>query len=426
VLTIQQTPYSLRLAISDHIDPIVSLLLEHFSLLFQTMVLVKRQQSCPPSYFGGYQLPMGDDDASSSSSGDSYNQYSSDYPEVRKPSSPSSLEKLTNPLSKWILPLTYGLVVLSWFSAFRFNDSLTQISVGLHFEQEALAFQKGESLRILSDAKEAKDAILRQHKKLKRTQKLFDHEIRMKEELFEMKMSSENKETLKTIQGRQSGIAMTWIQQRQETLYRKIYMLQDYIQEKSRQQVIAKYGAGPHRVEFQVASYHNKKPGQFVVELASLDFVPHAVETFLDMISSGLWDNTVFYHHNSQHHVVAAAPVNYGTFEPKHYHFEALGYTGVGFPEYSEFFPHEKYTLGFSGKGPNFYINTMDNGQHHGPGGQGHHDLPTDADPCFGKIISGFEAIKKMNPGTHSSEAEPLNWQDFDLTRIVKIRLIED
>jgi hypothetical protein len=133
-------------------------------------------------------------------------------------------------------------------------------------------------------------------------------------------------------------------------------MLQDYIREQSRQQVIEKYGAGPHRVEFQVASYHNKKPGQFVVELAPLNFVPHAIETFLDIISNGLWDNTVFYHHNTQHHVLAAAPVNYGTFEPKHYHFDGLGYTGVGFPEYSESFPNDKYTLGFSGKGPRLLV----------------------------------------------------------------------
>jgi cyclophilin family peptidyl-prolyl cis-trans isomerase len=323
---------------------------------------------------------------------------------------------------KWILPVAYGLVVLSWFSAFRFNDRLTQISVGLDLEQEFLAFQRGESYRILGDATRKKDVILQQRKKLKRTKELFDHELRMKEEVFEDEYLVAH---LQRPYRRPSGVALTWIQQRQETLYKKIYELQDYIQEQSRHQVIAKHGVGPYHVEFQIASYQNKKPSKFVVELA-FDFVPHAVETFLDMIASKLWDNTVFYHHMAQHHVVAAAPVNYGTFDAKHYHLSALGYTGVGFPEYSSYFPHHQYTLGFSGTGPNFYINTMDNAKHHGPGGQGHHDLPSDADPCFGKIISGQEAVRSMTPGTHTSEGKPTGWQDYDVTRIVKIRLLED
>jgi cyclophilin family peptidyl-prolyl cis-trans isomerase len=210
-------------------------------------------------------------------------------------------------------------------------------------------------------------------------------------------------------------------------LYHKIYNLQAFIQNASRQQVLAKYGPGPHIVEFTVKPHNGRTSGQFLVELAPLDQVPHAVETFLDMVSNGLWDNTVFYHHKTQHHVVAAAPVNYGTFEHKHYHFDALGFTGVSFPEYSPGFPHDTYTIGFSGQGPNFYINTLDNSEHHGPGGQGHHDLPGDADPCFGRIISGQEVIQKMTPGTHSSASSgPVSWHDFDLTQIVKIRLVKE
>jgi cyclophilin family peptidyl-prolyl cis-trans isomerase len=381
------------------------------------MVLVKRQQSCPQTCFGSSMLPMGNDDVASSD----YKSSHSGYADVRKKYLSSSG---TSSLSRWILPLTYGLVVISCFSALRSNNNLSNISTALDSELESLALQRGETLEILKDAKQSKDGILRRHKKLKQTQRLFQHELRMKEELYEMRNTADHKETTEMLLKRHSGTAMTWIQQRQEALYHKIYNLQDFIREQSRKQVIEKYGPGPHRVEFNVASNSGKKPGKFVVELAPVDLVPHSVETFLDMVSNELWDNTVFYHHSSQQHVVAAAPVKYGTYETKHYHFDALGYTGVSYPEYSSEFPHDEYTVGFSGTGPNFYINAMDNAKHHGPGGQGHHELSSDADPCFGKIISGKEIIKEMMPAT-SRVKDPVSWQDFDLTHIVNIRLLD-
>jgi hypothetical protein len=53
-----------------------------------------------------------------------------------------------------------------------------------------------------------------------------------------------------------------------------------------------------------------------------------------------------------------------------------------------------------SAGGPSFYINTVDNTQSHGPGGQ-----PTDddfgegeapADPCFGRVVSGYEVVARI------------------------------
>lgn len=324
--------------------------------------------------------------------------------------------------SKWMLPLVYGLAVLSWFSALRCNDQWSKLSTDLQAEIDTLMVQREETLDLLDGARRNKDKTLQQYQKRKSTQHLFQHEMRIKDELYEMRQDPEQR---KLIERRQSGIAMTWVEQRQQALYHKIYSLQEYIQATSKQNVLDKYGPGPHKVEFSVKPDKGNKSGKFVVELASIDLVPHSVETFLNMVSEKLWDNTVFYHHLSQHHVIAAAPVNYGTFETKHYHFDALGYNGVSFPEYHSRFQHKEYTIGFSGLGPNFYINTLDNTEHHGPGGQGHHDLPNDADPCFGKIISGQKVIKDiMMPGTHSPDDDPVSWHDFDLTRIVNIRIL--
>ena len=44
-----------------------------------------------------------------------------------------------------------------------------------------------------------------------------------------------------------------------------------------------------------------------------------------------------------------------------------------------------------------FYINTQDNAQIHGPGGQHHHDLHEEGDPCFGKVISGHHVVDRMH-----------------------------
>lgn len=58
-------------------------------------------------------------------------------------------------------------------------------------------------------------------------------------------------------------------------------------------------------------------------------------------------------------------------------------------------FPHKKWTLGYAGRpgGPDFYVSTMDNTRNHGPGGQGSYDDPSEADPCFAKVVPGYEHV---------------------------------
>ena len=68
-------------------------------------------------------------------------------------------------------------------------------------------------------------------------------------------------------------------------------------------------------------------------------------------------------------------------------------------------FPHKKYTLGYAGRpgGPDFYISTLDNTRNHGPGGQSSYDDPGEADPCFAKVIAGFDIVDLM----HKSAVKP-------------------
>jgi len=334
-------------------------------------------------------------------------------------------------LSRWMLPLLYVVTFASWIRAIQYRSTSSDIVVALDAEIGSLSLQKGRTLNLLMEAKKSRGVLEKQQQKLQKTQHLFAHEIRMIEELYEEDNSGGDlqnipEETWKEFQKRKSaGVADSWLNHRLEALLHKVYGLQAFLKEESRKRVLEKYGPGPHQVHFHVLSREGRKPGDFVVELAPLDLMPHSIEAFLDMVVNRVWDNSVFYHHLSQGHVVAAAPVSYGTFQSKQHQMESLGYTGVSFPEYSKEFPHQQYTLGFAGNGPNFYINTMDNTDHHGPGGQGHHDLATDADPCFAKVVSGFDVISKdMMTGRHKGR-RPTGWEDFDLTRIASVTLVK-
>ena len=326
-------------------------------------------------------------------------------------------------LSQWTLRLVYLVVLTSWFSAFRFKIHLGQTSTRLESTFDRLEIQREQTLKLIQNAKDNKNSLLREIRKQQRIARLFQHEARISKEIYNQKQTNHDSDFSRLVERRQKGVATDWMQQRQWALENKIVGLQSNLQEQSRKIILEKYGPGPHFIEVDVLTGPNARvPGRFVVELASINYMPCSVLSFMDMVEQKLWDNTVFYHHSSQHHVVAAAPVTFGTFDSKSHHFAALGHKGITYPEYSARFSHSKYTLGFSDTGPNFYINTIDNSKHHGPGGQGHHELPGDADPCFGKVVSGHEVIEKMMP-IHNTSLDPKAWADFDLTRIVRIRV---
>jgi len=158
------------------------------------------------------------------------------------------------------------------------------------------------------------------------------------------------------------------------------------------------------------------RPSQTVIifEMASLDYMPHSVELFLDQVDEGLWDNTYFVRNAA--HVLQATPkvdvrspwISQWDKPQAKSEQDALNLTQnfvdadlmhVQFQEYHHSFPHEKYTVGFAGRpgGPMFYINKRDNTDAHGPGGQMHgFGKWDDAEPCFAKVVGGFEAVRWM------------------------------
>ena len=206
------------------------------------------------------------------------------------------------------------------------------------------------------------------------------------------------------------------------------------IQRLSRAQLLDKYGPGPHYVEMALKfdpedksvqgragrpdseTHENPQEDTILIEMASVDQMPHTVYWFLEQVDRGLYDGCSFY--RNARHVVQGGPV-----APNWLNGASGGKTGssdetsrltrrfldsgidsVLFQEYSEEFPHHPNTVGFAGRpfgGPNFYINVVDNSENHGPGGQQlvgqhhvhHHD---DVDPCFARVVDGFGAVEKL------------------------------
>ena len=193
-----------------------------------------------------------------------------------------------------------------------------------------------------------------------------------------------------------------------------------------------RYGSGPHyyvemKLEFDPKSnvYKDQTAGDRVVlETASVDHMPHSVYLFLEQVSHGLYDGTSF--HRNAAHVLQAGPSANPDKHAAFRHQPSLN--SVMFQEYALEMSHKQYTVGYPGRpgGPDFYINMRDNSFSHGPGGQTHHysDMLTDADPCFAKIVQGFEAIERV----HKSEVEPGGLRDAMAypVRIVKMTVLED
>jgi hypothetical protein len=315
---------------------------------------------------------------------------------------------------------------------------------GLQVLEEEANAALDEAGRSLSQVRRRREAVLQ-------TSKSLEHEHHMLEEMREDGIATQS------LAGATDDTLKNWMSERQQGLHDHLQVLRTFIQNQSRQAVLDKYGPGPHRVrvkvqiqtgdtrtqrsvpmddfqhqylqEFSMNRQQTVTQG-FVLELASLDAMPHTVSFFLDSVDKKLWDDTVFLHNDAVDHVVAAVPMDYKTHSIKHEALAQLDQQTLAFPEYHTDYPHEEYTVGFAELGPTFYINTIDNTKDHGPGGQDHYRLPGDADPCFARIIEGQQAVaslikfgleanNRVKNGDHPWDGDH-NW-----TRIVSAELIQ-
>jgi cyclophilin family peptidyl-prolyl cis-trans isomerase len=162
--------------------------------------------------------------------------------------------------------------------------------------------------------------------------------------------------------------------------------LKKQVQALSRTGIIESFGNKVHLVEMElIFPDSNSGPRFFTIEMAPIDLMPHSVHTFLEMVNARLLDGCSFI--LNALNVVKAAPLPYDgrLASKKAKAFAEKGLESVVFKEYSENYPHKKYTVGFAADGsPSFYINTADNSEIHV------------GDPCFGRVISGFDTVQRL------------------------------
>jgi len=227
----------------------------------------------------------------------------------------------------------------------------------------------------------------------------------------------------------------------------------------AKRNILERFGPGPHKVEitFMIPLKEGPPDGtekrhKFVIDLAPVDLVPHAIHLFLEQVDHGLMDGTQFYlngphivqagpqptwenaidgsddafdqystdAHDNRHKLSTNAVGTLGKYakivaeqneyddddddEYEHYYneqdykqedkrtkkFADLGLDQLAYPDYHDEYPHVAWTVGYTGRpgGPDWYINKVDNTKAHGPGGQKQHVLPEQGDSCFGTISS--------------------------------------
>lgn len=229
-------------------------------------------------------------------------------------------------------------------------------------------------------------------------------------------------------------------QWREEAFMEQMTLLQNRVRRDSKRSVIDRFGPGPHKVAMTYRLYQQDGtlgPEQrFVIQLAPLDLVPHAVHIFLEQVDHGLWHRDTYFYLSGPH-VLQFGPQMFDEqdeliLDEEHYeshriaHFIDLELEELIFPDYHDDFPHVRWTLGYTGRpgGPDLYINKMDNRQVHGPGGQDQHALYEQADPCFGIVVEGQEAMEQYLFNIKTWQDDTFQWLIEEPVPIVKAEIL--
>mmetsp|Transcript_38245 Transcript_38245/g.46665 ORF Transcript_38245/g.46665 Transcript_38245/m.46665 type:complete len:356 (+) Transcript_38245:181-1248(+) len=217
------------------------------------------------------------------------------------------------------------------------------------------------------------------------------------------KEAKDKKAKDKTVDKRMSHLESMQKRSQEVARDKNIKRLEAQIQRMSHREVMEIYGAGPYRVKFDVIFPTDEgiadpqgATESFTVELASVDEMPHSILFFLEQVYHELWNGATFV--LNAKHIFQAGPHSLTKDSDLLHKFQSSELQKLAFQEYHEKWPHVKFTIGYAGRpaGPDWYINKIDNTEAHGPGGQVHHALKEEADPCFGKVTDGFDVVEKL------------------------------
>jgi len=177
------------------------------------------------------------------------------------------------------------------------------------------------------------------------------------------------------------------VEKDEETYLKRIDALEKHIQDESYKEVENRYGSGPHRVKV-VLEDNNGIYSHFVIELAMLMEMPHAVDHFLQMVDSRLWEGLALVHGTGSD-VITATPMTMDSHSWAGQRFVDANLTQLAFAEFSSTYPpphHHKYSVAFAGRpgGPDFYINLEDEVEIH------------QHESTFGMVLEGRDVLDRF------------------------------
>ena len=199
------------------------------------------------------------------------------------------------------------------------------------------------------------------------------------------------------------------IEQVEDAMLKRIDDLEKHIQENSAKAVVEAFGIGPHRVIVVVKDQAGVS-SKFVIELALLLEMPHAIHHFLQMVDLELWDGLSLVHGTDSDSVLAT-PITLDSHEWERKRFVDANLTHMAFSEFSETYPppdHHKYSVAFVGRpgGPEFYFNLEDDPEFHGH------------ESVFGIVSEGRDVIDKF-----FSQKDKKRKKSVDILTIESMRL---
>lgn len=215
---------------------------------------------------------------------------------------------------------------------------------------------------------------------------------------------------------------------RADALVDHMWRLEEAIRKESHRTILERFGPGPHEVEFLFKIDGTDR--SFVVEMAPVDEVPHAIHLFMEQVEHGLWNGCYFYLNGP--HIVQVGPrlseqgVSEGNERARIAPFKARGLDQLSFPDYSDNYPHVTWTVGYTGRpgGIDWYINKIDNSKLHGRGGQVQHALKEHGDPCFGKVTRGQMDATVLFRQPIYGDGSPLNHFFKDPIQIISATIL--
>mmetsp|Transcript_18770 Transcript_18770/g.45329 ORF Transcript_18770/g.45329 Transcript_18770/m.45329 type:complete len:420 (-) Transcript_18770:85-1344(-) len=150
-------------------------------------------------------------------------------------------------------------------------------------------------------------------------------------------------------------------EEEEEALVQRIDDLEKVVKLSASRRLEQRYGSGVYRMRVNVRD-ETGKASSFVIQTADVMELPHAIDHFVRMVESKLWDGLTFVHEYDSKVVMATPMTQDASHTWAGQRFTDANITHMAFTETSVSFPpphYRKFSVGFSGRpgGPSFYIN---------------------------------------------------------------------